>query len=130
MTTTTTTTDRNSEQRVFTFKLTQLVWLAFGALEALIALRFILKLMGANESSPIAVLIYRFTDIFLWPFAGLTSTPAAGGMVLEVPALIAMVIYALVAWIIAKIVWVLLYRPSQPVVVQESVTPPHTHSHR
>ena len=36
------------EQRIFTFKATQLIWLLLGILEALIALRIGLKLIGAN----------------------------------------------------------------------------------
>jgi hypothetical protein len=46
------------EQRIFSFKLTQLVWLLFGILVALIALRIGLKLIGANPESPIVALIY------------------------------------------------------------------------
>ena len=40
------------EQRIFTFKATQLIWLLFGILEALIALRIGLKLIGANPGQP------------------------------------------------------------------------------
>jgi len=104
-----------SEQRVFTFKATQLVWLLFGILEALIALRIVLKLIAANPASPIAALIYRITDLFLWPFAGLTATPSAGGMVLELSSFIAMIIYALIAWAIERTIWVIFYRPRGPI---------------
>jgi hypothetical protein len=117
----------DTEQRVATFKLTQLVWLLFGLLEALLALRVVLKLIGANPGNPFAALVYGITQIFLWPFFGLTGTPAAGGMVLEVPTIIAMFVYALAAWAIAKLVWVLLYRPRENVVVHEHTTTPHTH---
>ena len=92
--------------RIFTFKATQLVWLLFGILETLIALRILLKLIAANPASPIAVLIYGFTDLFLFPFAGLTATPAVGGMV----------VYALIAWAIERTIWVIFYRPRGPVV--------------
>ena len=52
------TTQKESGQkgRNFTFKATQLVWLLLGILEAMLALRFALKLIGANAASPIAVL--------------------------------------------------------------------------
>lgn len=116
-----------TEQRVFTFKLTQLVWLLFGLLEALIALRIFLKLIGANAGNTFAALVYSITGLFLWPFFGLTGTPAANGMVLEIPSVIAMIVYALAAWVIARVVWLLLYRPRETVVVQETiVTPPTT----
>jgi hypothetical protein len=123
------------EQRVATIKLTQVIWLLFGLLEALIALRIGLRLIGANPANPFAALIYGFTDLFLWPFVGLVGAPAVGNMVLEVHSLIAMLAYALLAWVLAKIVWVLLYRPRDGVVVNEvrevrevhEHTPPHHH---
>ena len=46
------------ERRIMTFKATQLIWLLLGILEAAIALRIGLKLIGANPGSPIVVLIY------------------------------------------------------------------------
>ena len=117
-----------SEQRVFTFKATQMVWLLFGILEALIALRIVLKLIAANPNSPIAALIYRITDLFLWPFAGLTATPSAGGMVLELSSFIALVIYALIAWALERIIWVIFYRPRGPVEkITETV---HSEDHK
>jgi hypothetical protein len=117
------------ERRIFTFKATQLVWLLFGILEALIALRIGLKLIGANPASPFAVFIYGFTSLFLFPFTGLTGTPAAGGMVLEISSVIAMVVYALIAWALERIIWVIFYRPRGPVVgvTQTTTTDQHTH---
>lgn len=104
------------ELRIFTFKLTQIVWLFFGTLETLIALRILLKLIAANPASPIAALIYTVTDFFLFPFAGLTVTPAVGGMVLELSSFFAMVVYALIGWAIERTIWVIFYRPRGPVV--------------
>ena len=104
------------ERRIFTFKATQLVWLLFGILEALIALRIALKLIGANPDSPIAVYLYGFTGLFLLPFEGLTATPASGGMVLEISSVIAMLVYALIAWALERLIWVIFYRPRGPVV--------------
>jgi hypothetical protein len=114
------------ERRIFTFKATQLVWLFLGILEALLALRFFLKLIAANPASPIAVFIYGFTDLFLFPFAGLTGTPSAGGMVLEIPTMIAMLVYALIGWAIERIIWVIFYRPRGP-VTETTTTDQHTH---
>jgi len=110
------------ERRIFSFKATQLVWLLFGALVALIALRIGLKLIDANPESPIAVLLYAVTDLFLFPFAGLVGSPAAGGMVLELSSFIAMVVYALIAWALAKTIWLIFYRPRGPVVAVTQTT--------
>ena len=113
------------ERRIFSFKVTQLVWLFLGILEALLTLRFILKLIAANPASPIAVAIYGFTSFFLLPFAGLVGTPAAGGMVLEFTTLIAMLVYALIGWGIERILWVIFYRPRGP-VTETTTTDQHT----
>jgi hypothetical protein len=94
----------------------------------LIALRILLKLIGANPGSPIAALIYAFTDLFLFPFAGLTPTPAAGGMVLEISSIFAMLIYALVAWAIERIIWVIFYRPRGPIVEVTQTTTHEDHT--
>jgi len=115
------------ERRIFTFKATQLVWLLFGILEALLALRIGLKLIGANPASPVAAFLYGFTDLFLWPFAGLVGSPEAGGLVLELTTVVAMVVYALIAWALERLIWVIFYRPRGPVV---GVTQTSTTDHR
>ena len=123
----TTQKEPDRDRRVFTFKATQLVWLLFGILEGLIGLRFLLKLIGANPESPFADFIYGFTDLFLLPFSGLTGTPSAGNMVLEISSLIAMAVYALLAWGLERLIWVIFYRPRGPVVnvTQTSTTDRH-----
>ena len=111
------------EQRIFSFKVTQLIWLLFGILEALIALRIGLMLIGANPGSPIVALIYGFTSLFLFPFTGLIGSPSAGNMVLELSSFFAMVIYALLAWGLERIVWLAFYRPRESAVgVTETTT--------
>ena len=107
--------DPGAERRVFTFKATQVVWLLLSIFEALLALRFVLKLIGANPASPFAAALYGFTGLFLFPFAGLIGTPAAGGMVMEISTLIAMVVYGLIAWAVERIIFVIFYRPRGPV---------------
>jgi hypothetical protein len=124
----TTQREPDRKRQVFTFKATQVIWLLLGLLEALLALRFVLKLIGANPASPIAVLLYGFTNLFLFPFSGLVGTPAAGGMALEVTTLIAMLVYGLVAWGVERIIWVIFYRPHQPSVgiTKTTTTDQHT----
>ena len=122
----TTQNEPEREQRIFTLKATQLIWLLFGILEALIALRIGLMLIGANPNSPIVALIYGFTYLFLFPFEGLVGSPAAGNMVLELSSLFAMLIYGLIAWATERVVWLVFYRPRGPVVaVTETATSEH-----
>ena len=93
-------------------RITNLIWLMFGILEAIIGLRVLFKLIAANPQNPLASFIYGFSDYFLLPFKGLTIEPSAQGIVLEISAIIAMFVYALIGWAIVKLVWLLFYQPS------------------
>jgi YggT family protein len=117
--------EQGHDQRVATFKATQLIWLLLGILEALIALRFVFKLIGVNAANAFAAFLYGVTDLFVAPFASLTGAPAAGGMVLEISSLIAMVVYLLLAWALERVVYVLFYRPRGPVSVRQTTRSDH-----
>ena len=114
------------EQRVATFKATQLIWLLLGLLEATLALRVIFKLIGVNPANTFASFLYNVTDIFLAPFASLAGAPAAGGMVLEISSILAMIVYLLIGWALDRIVYVLFYRPRGPVSVRQTTVAEHT----
>ena len=118
------------EQRIFTFKATQLIWLLLGILLGLIALRIGLMLIGANPDSPIVALIYGVTGLFLFPFTGLVESPRVGNMVLELSSLFAMLVYALLAWAAERIVWLVFYRPRGPVVAVTETTTHEQHSNQ
>ena len=115
-------------QRLFTFKASQWIWLLFGIVEVLIALRIGLKLMGANPESPIVVLIYGLTSLFLVPFVGLIGSPTNGVMVLETYSIYAIGIYALVALAFERIIWLIFYRPRGPVVNVTETTASEQHT--
>lgn len=102
--------DAAAAQRTFTYQITSILWLMFGALEGLLALRLILKLLAANPSNPFAQLIYGLSDLFVWPFIGLTITPSAAGIVVEIHTIIAMLVYAILAWLVISLIQVLLFR--------------------
>jgi uncharacterized protein YggT (Ycf19 family) len=93
----------------------QFVWLIFGALISLIALRVVLKAVGANPANTFAQLIYEFTEIFLQPFFGLLGTPAAGEagqFQLELSSLVAIVVYALIAYVIVRLIKIIFGKSS------------------
>jgi hypothetical protein len=110
------TTGKTSALRVFIIseetlrRLTGLVQLSFGVLNGLIGLRFLLKLMAANPANPFASLIYFVTTPFLWMFQGLTYTPAFEGIQIEFFSLVAIVVYALIGWVIIQLMWILFSR--------------------
>lgn len=104
--------DNATERYVGAQRLTSFVWLMFGIIIGLIALRVVLRLIAANPGSAFASLVYGVTDIFLWPFFGLTAVPSFSGMALDIPAIIGMIVYLLVGWLVVRLLWLLLYRPS------------------
>jgi hypothetical protein len=89
-------------------KATQIIWLVTGILEALIGIRFLLKLLAANPQAGFARFIYGITAVFLAPFVALFPDPSAAGSVLEVSSLVAMLVYALAAWGVVRVMWVVL----------------------
>jgi hypothetical protein len=117
--------EQGREQRLATFKATQLIWLFLGILEALIALRVVFKLIGVNGDNAFASFLYSLTHIFVGPFASLVGAPAAGGMVLEISSVLAMIIYFLIAWGIERIVYVAFYRPRGPMTYNQTVVDDH-----
>ncbi|HVF24500.1 MAG TPA: hypothetical protein VNA23_01340, partial [Anaerolineales bacterium] len=58
----------NLEYRETVYKVSQIIWLLFGGLEALIGIRVILMLIGANPANGFTAFVYQLTQLFLWPF--------------------------------------------------------------
>jgi hypothetical protein len=91
----------------------RLVWFLGGLMAILLAIRFVLRASGANESAGFAQRMYGLTDWMVAPFAGLFGRPltypgAAGTGVLEWESLAAIVVYLLIAWLITKVAQLLL----------------------
>lgn len=100
----------NLEYRETVYKVSQIVWLLFGGLEALIGIRVILLLIGANPANGFTAFVYQITQLFLWPFQSLIANPTFQNMTLEVTSIIAMIVYALLGWLIVRMIWVVFYR--------------------
>jgi len=105
------TRDVAAERRLRFGLVTQIIWAILGLLEIMLGLRFMLKLIAANPDSGFAVFIYGITAPFLAPFALLVGTPQAGGVILEVTTVIAMVVYALLFWGVASVIRIASNRP-------------------
>ena len=113
----------NLEYREAIYKVTQFIWLLFGALEALIGIRVILMLIGANPGNLFTMLVYQLSDLFLWPFRNIVANPAFQNHVLEITSIIAMIVYPLIGWAIVRLIWVLFYRsPTSEVTTYDRET--------
>lgn len=80
----------------------------FGVLEVLLAFRLLLKLFGASSSSFFVRFIYSTSGIFVLPFEGIFRKLFAQGAevtsVLEPATLVALLVYAVLAWGVIKLI--------------------------
>jgi hypothetical protein len=81
--------------------------------EVLLAIRFVLLLLGANPDSPFVSLIYGLSGIFVLPFQGIFGEPTFDSSVLEWSSLVGIVVYLLIAYGLARLVE-LIAAPSRP----------------
>lgn len=83
----------------------RLIWFVVGILLVLLGFRFLLSLLGANTSNGFAHFIYSVSHPFVAPFFGLFSYQDNFGVShLEIYTLVAMAVYALVAYGLAKLI--------------------------
>ncbi len=100
--------DPFANRRLAAYRAVQLVYWVFGLIEGLILVRFVLKALGANPSAGFAQFIYGITAPLVAPFYGLFGNPSAQGSVLELHSIVALIVYGLLAWLIAKLAWILV----------------------
>lgn len=93
-------------------RIVNIVYYLFGILELLLAVRLILHLVGANTGNNFATFIDGLSAPFVAPFSNLLQNPSLGGAsVLEVTTLIAMLVWSIVAWLVGRLIWLVLSRP-------------------
>ena len=92
-------------------RIVNIVYFLFGTLEVLLAVRVILHLIGANPDNGFASFINRMSSPFVALFASLLNNPSLGTTgVLEITTLIAMLVYAILAWLVGRLIWLTLSR--------------------
>ncbi len=102
--------------------ITGLIYFLFGLIEIAIALRILLKLLAADPDAGFSRFIYGVTGPFVAPFAGIVGEPAASnGSVFELSSVLALIIYLLLSWIVAKLVQLLIDRPASGVSASRAV---------
>lgn len=98
-------TMRESTVQPGSFTAARVIWFVAGVIIALLALRFVLVLLGANRSNDFVDLIYTLSYPFAVPFFGIFNYDVQYGIArFELSTLIAIAIYALIAWGLARLV--------------------------
>jgi len=82
--------------------LRRVVVLIFGIIQAFIILRIVLLLLNAREGNGIVSFILNVSQIFVAPFVGIFNTDAlaAGGSVLDIAAIVALVGWTVLEFIV------------------------------
>lgn len=108
-----TTTHEVSESRVGGATLAaRVIWFIAGVIIILLAFRFVLTLLGANQANGFANFIYSTSHPFVAPFFGLFGYNLQYGVSrFELYTLVAMAVYAIIAWGLARLVTLAQPRP-------------------
>jgi hypothetical protein len=79
------------------------VYYCLGVIEVLLGLRLLFKLLAANPGNAFVSFLYSLTGIFVMPFLGIFRTVRSVGSIFEPAAATAMVIYAIIAYGIVRL---------------------------
>jgi uncharacterized protein YggT (Ycf19 family) len=98
------------------YRATRIVYLVLGIIEALLVIRLVLKLLAANPSAGFSSLVYDVTNPLVGLFQGVFPNAQSNGSVLDLAALLAILVYALLAWGIVRLIWITQRRQLTPPV--------------
>ncbi len=91
--------DKNQSRANARYWVTTITYFILGVLEVILLLRLIFRLLGANQDNGFISFLYNLSYVFVAPFNGIFNTPPLGrGAVFELSTVIAMLVYALIAW--------------------------------
>lgn len=109
----------NYQRKKTVFRAYQVVWYILGVIEVLLAFRVLLKLLAANPGSGFTQFIYGVSAPLAVPFLGVITSSTVGRSVLEWSTLLAMIVYLVVAYGIAKLIQFI--KPATPEEVERTV---------
>jgi uncharacterized protein YggT (Ycf19 family) len=87
-----------------------LIYLVFGVIDGLLLIRVVLKLLGANTTAAFTQWVYNVTAFFLAPFRNLLPTIGNDQSQLEMSVIVAILVYALIAWVMARLMAIIFFR--------------------
>jgi uncharacterized protein YggT (Ycf19 family) len=79
------------------------VWYIVGIIDLLLLLRILFHLFGA-KSAGFTNFLYTITSPFVSPFRGIFASPSVEGSYFDTASLVAIVIYALLGWMIVGLI--------------------------
>lgn len=88
----------------------EVTYLVVGIINGLLLIRMVLKLLGANTLAAFTSFVYGITDVFLAPFRNLLPTVGNHQSQFEMSVVVAILVYALIGWVVARIVTIMFSR--------------------
>lgn len=85
------------------FRTYQVIWYILGIVEVILTSRILLKLLGANIQSGFTSFIYAISNPLALPFEGILGVSGISNSIIEWSTLIAMIVYAIVAYGIVEL---------------------------
>lgn len=82
----------------------RVIMFVFSVIEVFIGIRFVLMLLGANAEAGFVKMVYAVSGVFMAPFLTIFNTQKVDGAVFEWSALVAIAVYALVAWGLTELI--------------------------
>lgn len=92
------------------YRAAQIVYLVLGIIEILLLLRLVLELLAANPYAAFSSLIYGITAPLVAPFQGVFPNSIQRGNVFDLAAVLAMIVWALLAWVIERVITIMMRR--------------------
>lgn len=86
------------EPATHNYRAVQVIWFITSVVTVLIAIRFVLKVLGASLQSGFVTFIYGMTDALVAPFRAIFPGVSTQSSTVDVASLVAIVVYALVGW--------------------------------
>ena len=96
-----------ANQNAVIIRIIQVINYLTGALALLLLLRVLLLLFGANPNNEFARFIYNLSSVFIGPFDNLFGTPELGQQVFDINAIVAIAAYAILAWLLKRLIWLI-----------------------
>jgi hypothetical protein len=91
----------------------RVIYYVGGVIVALLGVRLLLQLLGANQGSDFVGFIYSLSGVFVAPFFGIFGEPTFGQSHFETSTLVAIVVYILLVVGVAKLIT--LTRPHEEI---------------
>jgi hypothetical protein len=102
--------------------LENLIYFIFGGIALLIAMRVLLKAIGANPDNAFTNFIYQLSRLFVAPFLTMVEPIELGTTAMfEIASVLAIFFYLILAWLLVRLMILLFNRPATGVSASRSV---------